>query len=239
MAQIDLFACFVRPLEGFYNSEVLAPIGRPLRTFLPTGYESNYPYPLLVFLHGTGSSEEQILRFAPRLSRRNYIAIALRGPHSLPPSLGGRRTYSWGNPLGHDTLAEDYIFRAVEQTCQRHYVHTGRIYLAGFREGAQLAYRLGLLYPDLFAGVIALNGCLPRRGGPLLHLPDVRQLRVLIGHGIANSIVPLTLAEKDYRLLYTAGLSVRMHTYPTNHRIHPHMLRDINRWIMEAIDAEG
>ena len=62
---------------------------------------------------------------------------------------------------------------------------------------------------------------------------------VLIGHGIANAVVPLSLARSDFRLFYTAGLSVRMYTYAATHRIHPHMLRDINRWVMEAInDAE-
>ena len=73
----------VRPSEGFYTSEVHATDPRPVRTFLPTGYEPNYPYPLLVFFHGHGSNEEQILRLAPRLSRRNYICIGLRGPHLL------------------------------------------------------------------------------------------------------------------------------------------------------------
>jgi hypothetical protein len=29
-----------------------------------------------------------------------------------------------------------------------------------------------------------------------------------------------------------------MHTYPTTHRIHPDMLRDINRWIMEHVNGE-
>jgi hypothetical protein len=29
-----------------------------------------------------------------------------------------------------------------------------------------------------------------------------------------------------------------MHTYPSNHRIHPHMLRDIDRWVQHAIDEE-
>ena len=50
-----------------------------MRTFLPTGYEPKYPYPLLVFFHGQGGNEEQIIRLAPRLSRRNYICIGLRG----------------------------------------------------------------------------------------------------------------------------------------------------------------
>jgi predicted esterase len=64
-------------------------------------------------------------------------------------------------------------------------------------------------------------------------------LRVLIGHGIANAAVPLSMARQDYRLFYAAGLSVRLHTYPTTQRIHPDMLRDINRWVMEQIRDEN
>jgi phospholipase/carboxylesterase len=238
MAHTDLTPCTARPPEGFYTSEVSTPHTWPVRTFLPTGYEPNYPYPLLVFLHNHGSSEEQILRLAPRLSRRNYIAIALRGPHGLAPRASGRPAFGWGKEGEHDVLVEEYVFRAVEQTRRLYHVHSERIYLAGFCEGASVAYRLGLLYPERFAGVIALNGCIPRRGGPLLRLPEVRRLRVLIGHGIANAIVPLPLARQDFRLLYTAGLSVRMHTYAANHRIHRDMLRDINRWVMRHVSEE-
>jgi phospholipase/carboxylesterase len=243
MAQTDLPAFLSRPLEGFYTSEVPAAQERrggswPLRTFLPTGYEPNYPYPLLVFLHGHGGSEEQILRLAPQLSRRNYVCIGLRGPRALGLRDNGRPAYSWGAEGQTDARIEEYVFRAVEQTRRHFHVHSERIYLAGFHEGATLAYRLGMLFPERFAGIIALNGVMPRRGGPLLRLPDVRRLRVLIGHGIANAVVPLELARQDFRLLYTAGLSVRIHTYAANHRIHCDMLRDINRWVMQAISDD-
>ena len=70
-----------RPAEGFYTSEVHTPQRLPVRTFLPTGYEPNYAYPLLVFFHGHGGSEEQILRLAPRLSRGAKRRIC----SSLPP----------------------------------------------------------------------------------------------------------------------------------------------------------
>ena len=232
MPSTDLSWRTYRPVEGFYTSEVQTPRRLPLRTFLPTGYEPNYPYPLLVFFHGHGGSEEQILRLAPRLSRRNYICIGLRGLEPLGRRPDGRHGYAWGSDDRHDTLLEDYVLRAIEQTRRHYHVHSERIYLAGFREGATLAYRLGLLFPERFGGVISLNGAMPRRGGPLLRLPEVRQLRVLIGHGIANPVVPLSMAQRDFRLFYAAGLEVRMHTYPATHRLHPDMLRDVNRWIM-------
>ena len=223
-----------RPEEGFYTSEVQAVDRLPMRTFLPTGYEPNYPYPLVVFLHGQGGNEEQVLQLAPRLSRRNYICIALRGLQSKGLRADGGQGYTWGNDEQQfDPQIEDYVLRAIEQTRRCYHVHSERIYLAGVCEGATLAYRMGLLHPEKFGGVISLNGGMARRGGPLLRLPDIRELRVLIGHGIANSLVPLSHAQSDFRLLYTAGLDIRMHTYPTTHRLHPEMLRDVNRWIME------
>src|SRR2546423_8074435 len=127
MAHTDLFPRSSRPAEGFYSSEVPAPQAWPLRTFLPTGYEPNYPYPLLVFLHGQGGSEEQVLRLAPRLSRRNYICIALRGPHVVGLR-SDARSYSWGPDDQDDPLVEEYVFRAIEQTPRHYHVHSERIY---------------------------------------------------------------------------------------------------------------
>jgi phospholipase/carboxylesterase len=237
MPNTDLSWRAFRPAEGFYTSELQSPRRLPVRTFLPTGYEPNYAYPLLVFFHGQGGNEEQILRLAPRLSRRNFICIGLRGPEPVGPRPDGRLGYAWSVESPDDTLLEDYVLRAIEQARRNYHIHSERIYLAGFREGATLAYRLGLMFPEKFAGVIALNGAMPRRGRPLLRLPELRQLRVLIGHGIANAVVPLALARADYRLLYLAGLDVQMHTYPATHRLHPDMLRDVNRWIIGMCNA--
>lgn len=233
MAYLDLSWKAFRPPEGFYTSEVQTPKRFPVRTFLPTGYEPNYPYPLLVFLHNEGGSDEQIMKLAPRLSRRNFISIGLRGPHALEPRRDGRLGYGWGDPAEFDAFIEDYVFRAVEQTRRHYHVHSERIYLAGFREGATLAYCLGLTFPERFAGVISFNGLMPRQGGPLLRLQDVRSLKVFIGHGVANSSMPLSLAQADYRLFYSAGMDVRIHAYPTTNRLHPAMLRDVNRWIID------
>jgi dienelactone hydrolase len=117
MTQTDVFTGLACPREGFYTSEVFTPGGpRPVHTFLPVGYEPNYPYPLLVFLHGHGGNEEQILRLAPRLSRRNYLCIALRGPRAVGRRAGhpgftwsvaptSRTTSSppWSRPAGSTT----------------------------------------------------------------------------------------------------------------------------------------
>src|SRR5271166_5549511 len=138
MARSELFSCLTRLSEGFYSSEVPTSRGWPLRTFLPTGYEPNYPYPLVVFFHGHGGSEEQILKLAPRLSRRNYVCIGLRGPKTVE-SRDERPAFSWGSDGDDHSHLEDYVFRAVEQTRRAYHIHSERIYLAGFCEGANVA----------------------------------------------------------------------------------------------------
>ncbi len=237
MAFTDLTWRTFRPAEGFYTSEVAAPRPLPVRTFLPHGYEPRYPYPLLVFFHGHGGNEEQILRLAPRLSRRNYISIGLRGPIPLGEGDNGRPGFTWGDEASM-TLLEDYLLRAIEQTRLTYHIHSERIYLAGLAEGAATAYRLGLTFPEKLAGLISLNGAMPRQGRPLFRLSGLRQLRVFIGHGIANSVVPLSLAREDYRLLYSAGVHIEMKHYAATHRLHPDMLRDVNRWIIDRCNEE-
>src|SRR5712691_13154393 len=119
-------------VEGFYTSELESFREQPVRTFLPTGYEPNYPYPLLVFLHGHEGNEEQILSLAPRLSRRNYVCIGLRGPQPLGTRADGRLGYGWGTDNRTLSLVEDYVIRSVEHTRRNYHIHSERIYLAGF-----------------------------------------------------------------------------------------------------------
>jgi phospholipase/carboxylesterase len=231
MAFLHLSWQTFRPAEGYYDTEVHAPRPLPVRTFAPIGYEPRYPYPLIVFLHGRGGNEQQILRLAPRVSRRNFVSIGLRGPVCLGPNRKGALGFSWGG-ANHLAMIEEYLFSAIAETRRQYHIHSERIILAGFAEGATLAYRMGLQFPEKFHGIVALNGHMPRQDRPLLRLPEASSLRVFIGHGIANSVVPAGLVRADRNLLWSAGLDVETHTYPTNHRLHPDMLRDVNRWII-------
>jgi phospholipase/carboxylesterase len=226
-----------RPTEGFYTTQLPA-AGRPVRTFLPTDYQPGYAYPLVVLFHGNGGSEESVGRLAPRMSRRNYIAISLRGPQTLAKRADGREAFGWDGD--DDANIEEYLLNAVEQTRRTYHVHSERVFLAGISEGAEVAYRVGLGLADKIAGIIALNGQIPKAAGmPLFRLGAVRNLPVLIGHGLENEKIPFTSAQRDHRLLYAAGADVKLLGYPTNHAVHPNMLRDVNRWIMGGVTANS
>lgn len=228
--------------------------------YVPRHYEPGYAYPLLVLFHGRGGDENQLLRLMPRLSNRNYLAIALRGPQSARARRDGSLGYSWaqaarGARIGEgvatlarprtpqlseascDFLAE-YVSQAVDEVRSRLNINTGRIFLVGYGEGAAAAYRLGLGMPSRYAGIVAVNGWLPRSNGPLVWIPQARRIRVLIAHGQNNKLVPLSAADQAYRLLLTAGIDTSMHILDSGHRIHMQLLRLINEWLMQSCSAQ-
>jgi predicted peptidase len=47
------------------------PTGDAVAYFAPEGYEANYAYPLVVWLHNAGGDERQLARVMPLVSTRN------------------------------------------------------------------------------------------------------------------------------------------------------------------------
>jgi phospholipase/carboxylesterase len=234
--------------------------------FIPQRYEPNYAYPLLVLFHGRGGDERQFVDSMPSLSWRNYVGLGLRGPE--PVVRRGRVAgYSWGPAFlrpdrrpaasrpaetAAETLRrrlsgaapdlidaiEDGVFAAVRQVRRSLHVHSERIFLVGCGEGAAVAYRLGLSFPERFAGVIAINGWIPGEFRPLGRVKACRELRVLVVHGEWNARAPIDRARRDVAVLRAAGLRVAFHAYPCAHRITTPMLTDVDTWLINQCTNE-
>lgn len=212
------------PAEGFHPVAVPGAPGRPVRVYLPTDYQPKYAYPLVVLFHAEGECEEHAVRLVPQLSRRNYIVLCLRGSVKLGARSDGRPAFGWGDGT------PDRGTKAALAFVMKHFsVHTDRVFLVGVGEGSTAAYRLGLEMSDRVAGVVALNGRLPK--GRV----RANKLRVLIGHGTANPVVPVAEARRAATALTRAGATVRVTRYATSHRAHPDMFGDANRWIMAQV----
>ena len=217
--------------------------------FVPQRYEPNYAYPLLVFFHARGGDEHQLVRSMPAMSWRNYVGLGLRGPEAvarrdhpeaaswgstfarpdrqadcsarLPDREIVRRTL-WPEPSEpRDPVdwVEDGVFNAVRRARRQLHVHSERIFLVGYGEGAAVAYHLGLNYPERFAGVVAINGWLPSGSRPLGRLKACRGLRILAVHGEWNTKAPIETARRQVATLRAGGLRVAFQTYPSAHRL--------------------
>ena len=234
--------------------------------FIPQRYEPNYPYPLLVLFHARGGDEQQMVRSMPAMSWRNYVGLSLRGPETHVRR-GRVEGFGWGGsfarpdrvtPKAHSPLSEaeivrrrlwdtapdpidvleDGVFDAIRQTRRSLHVHSERIFLVGCGEGAAVAYRLGLSYPERFAGVIAINGWLPGGFRPLGRLKTCRDLRILVVHGEWNARVSVRSARRDVSTLRAGGLQVAFQSYPCAHRLTSPMLADVDTWLINHCTAE-
>src|SRR6476661_8370119 len=186
-----------RPSEGFHTALLPDHPDRPVRLFLPSDYQPKYAYPLVVLFHADGGDEDAAARLVPLLSRRNYIAACPRGPVALGCGTTGRPGFAWGE----DPRVDEYLLATVAHARREFHVHTERVYLIGLGEGAAAAYRVGLAMADTIAGVVALNGRSPNPSGrPRFRLQALRDLRVFIGHGTHNPVVPVATARQATRL---------------------------------------
>ncbi len=73
----------VSEVEGGRFS-ALPDVGQTL--FAPIHYESNYAYPLIVWLHGPHDDERQLKRIMPFVSLRNYVGVSPRGTEAAAPA---------------------------------------------------------------------------------------------------------------------------------------------------------
>lgn len=116
------------------------------RLQMPAEYNANRAYPLLIVLPNVGQSiEDAMAPWRLDAERFGYILAAVEWG-------AGRSAYEY-RPEDHAAVTDSLhdIKRILS-------VDTDRVALAGFGEGANMAYDVGLSHPDLFAGVVPING---------------------------------------------------------------------------------
>lgn len=225
-------------------------------TLVPTAYEPNYEYPLLVGFHGRGGNEMQAIRWLERISDRNYVGYCPRGhvplertgrfgwsdqsrercggmAASRASSVGDRFRMMVSSEIDDPTIAGEFaVLDQIRVLGEEIAIHPNRIFLFGVGEGASMAYRMALSYPDRFAGVIAIQGWLPNDISYLTRFHESRKLKFLALHGAWDESLPLTETRRQIDRLRDAGLDVAFQTYPCEGQPVPPMFDDINTWLM-------
>ena len=147
--------------------------------YVPRSYESNTRKPLVLALHGLGSTPGQIMRY-PGLTRLaeqyGFIVVAP----------WGYNTWGWYGSLGQNSsrwrpenlgaLSEQDVMNVLGIIRKEFLVDEQRIYLLGHSMGGGGAFHLASKYPDIWAGIgtvaPAVYGA-PDRLAKLKHLPVI------------------------------------------------------------------
>ena len=180
---------------------------QPYSLFVPGDYTGKEPIPLYVALHGSGVDERQ---FAYSVTDRMAAAMGQGeiGPMIiLAPKARDLSGWYLGNS-GRDVL------ECIEHVKTLYRIDSKRIVLEGFSMGGYGAWRLSLLYPDMFKGAIIGSGAIkpppPLAGENIIELmkPGIKVYYLVI-HGDSDNAVPVTNARSAVEKLKQLGIEHR------------------------------
>lgn len=203
---------------------------QPFATFAPIHYEQRYAYPLIVWLHDSDSTEQELKHVMPLVSMRNYVAIAPRGT-----SESNRGNFGWRQSSDAIEAAHARISECVAIAKDRFNIHDERVFLVGRGTGGTMALRTAWSDPERYAGVVAINGPLPARLSPLRRVNELRRVPCLLTTSRDSQKYPANQVCQDLRLLHVAGCTVALRQYPAGDELTSNMLSDLDRWLMDLV----
>jgi phospholipase/carboxylesterase len=240
---------FNPPQPSSSKTPILLPLdelsgaGRPAETrkgpparpaiFCPLHYEPGYAYPLIVWLHDAGENEQVLRRVVPRISLRNYIAVAPRDA-SADAHSDQSEAAVWSQSADGVERAGERVFDAIQFVRGNLNISLRRIFVAGQGAGGTMALRLAFEHPQRFAGAISLDGLLPREGLPMRRINELRRMPVLLSMRLGESLDRQRLCE-DERLLHAAGLPYSLQWRPCDDASGAKALANLDRWIMSHV----
>ena len=176
--------------------------GRDGFVFVPSGYRSDEPFPLVVMLHGAGG--DGMGGLAPLHDRADEAGLILLAPES--------RGRTWDVLLGGYGPDVDFIDAALAHTFARYAVDADRVAVEGFSDGASYALGLGLANGDLFRRIVAFSpGFAPAPRGE--HRPEV-----FVSHGTADEVLPIDrCSRRIVPALREQGYDVRFLEFEGGH----------------------
>ena len=191
--------------------------------------------PLLVLLHGYGANEQDLLPVAAQLDP--HLAVAsLRGPYQIRP--GG---YSWVNGNTADELdtARRKVIECIDQVADSTGADRGRVYLAGFSQGAMLTLAIALTEPEKIAGAAVLSGRLAAAVRDNHAAPErLRGFPILVTHGTDDQQIPVRSAHDIRQALKPMGVAVDYHEFDSGHFISDFNVGVLDQWLRRRLAAK-
>ncbi|WPO00350.1 alpha/beta hydrolase [Pseudomonas sp. MUP55] len=197
--------------------------------------------PLVIFLHGFGSNEEDLFGIKDALPS-TWTYLSVRAPMPVEP-----RGYRWFTKTPGDgdydgvtadlqssaRLIEDFVGKATA----KYHTQSDRVFLVGFSQGAIMSYEVGLRRPELLRGIAALSGSvLPVLKAELKPNEALGKLAIFIGHGTLDQALPYASGTRANEVLQGIGLKPQFHGYPgMNHTISEAEIQDLKAWLEESL----
>jgi phospholipase/carboxylesterase len=205
--------------------------------------KTDKPAPLLIFLHGYGSNEDDLFAIAKGLDAR-FMFISLRAPNVIPE--GGFCWYPL-EFLPEQKFKYDYvkakesrikILSFISNACKSYNLDSNNVFVMGFSQGAIMGYDLALAAPKKIKGVLALSGRMMEESKNLkTDWAKAAKTKYFIAHGNADNVIKIAEADSAVKFLKSKKITdVKYNNYEMTHTINGKELNDIKSWLKKAID---
>ena len=180
--------------------------------------------PLVVFLHGSGergsNNEAQLKHFVSDAASDAFqeknpcFVLAVQCPAEerwidIPLDDQGKAKWSDGlKTAPAPTRALHAVQLAIDEVMRTKQVDPARVYLTGISMGGFGAFDLAVRTPEQFAAMASICG-----GGDPARAGRLRELPVLVAHGIDDPVVPIACSRAMADAVRTAGGSVTVREY--------------------------
>jgi phospholipase/carboxylesterase len=185
--------------------------------------------PLVLFLHGRGADENDLIDLADGLPA-SFMYASLRAPVRAE---GG---YTWFESRGvarpvAESLRESVSLVRTWLDDPTTGCATRPCYLFGFSAGMMMAGALLLHDPQRFAGAVLLSGAFALDAAREPVDQRLANLPVFYGHGSFDDVIPSELvASTEKYLRERSGAELTSRAYPHAHSISSRELDDIADW---------
>ena len=188
--------------------------------------------PLLVLLHGYGADEKDLLPVVVRLDPRLAVA-SLRAPIQIREG-----SYSWlgGNSEADLENARRTVLESIDQIVTAGNADAGRVYVAGFSQGAMLALAIALTEPQKIAGAAVLSGRLAAAVRDRHAPPDLlRGFPILVTHGTEDRQIPIRSARDIHKALKPLSIDLEYHEFEIGHSISDQTVSVLDQWLRRQL----
>lgn len=211
-------------------------------TYLVNPSKAKSNPPVLILLHGYGSSEGDLIEVSKTLDER-FLTFSLRAPFK-----GSEVGYSWYELTRTRTneITSNYtelkeskakILSFISNACKAYKADSTKVFLLGFSQGAIMAYDMALTNPKKIAGILALSGkMLEDSKTAMAETTSVAKIKFFIAHGNSDNVISIKEAEKASEFLKTKNIKeVTYKNYEMPHSISGAELNDIKTWLKKQI----
>jgi predicted esterase len=203
--------------KGFEEFRRLAEAAEP-HIILSQPLEQGRPPVVIIALHGYGGTGEGIGRVWREPSEKAGAILA--APDALRPA--GGRGYAW---VFRDE-SEWWVLETIRRIRAQLGVDSPRVVLAGFSQGANVALRVGLKYPSMIEGVIAISGEYDRDVMHLSRTADHKPRVYLLIGDRDPGVSTFRAALDDFK---AEGLDVRLRIFSGGHQLPQSSAKEFER----------